>query len=197
MKKILLSMMLSLAASWNIAMAETAIFAGGCFWCSESDFEKVEGVQDVVSGYIGGHINNPTYEQVSGGKSGHIEAVKITYDEKIISYDQLLHKFWRTIDPTNDQGQFCDFGPQYRPAVFYLDDKQHQQVKASLQQLDQEKPFKEPVKVDVIASSTFYLAEDYHQDYYKKNPIRYKYYRFSCGRDGRIEKLWGKEAAKS
>ncbi len=171
---------------------ETAILAGGCFWCVESDFEKLEGVIDVVSGYTGGQQENPTYKQVSSGKSGHIEAALITYDPSKISYKQILDYFWRHIDPTNNQGQFCDFGPQYRPAIFYLDETQHQQAERSTQEIERIKPFSDPLRVELIKASKFYPAEDYHQDYYKKNPYRYKFYRYSCGRDARIEELWGK-----
>jgi len=170
---------------------ETAILAGGCFWCSESDFEKINGVEDVVSGYIGGHIENPTYKQVSSGRSGHIEAVKVTYDPKVINYSQILDHFWRTIDPTRDDGQFCDSGSQYRPAIFFKDDNQRQLATISSEQIKKTKPFSESIKVELIPAETFYLAEDYHQDYYKKNPLRYKYYRYSCRRDARLEELWG------
>jgi len=171
---------------------ETAILAGGCFWCIESDFEKLDGILQVVSGYTGGHVDNPTYKQVSAEKSGHIEAAIITYDPAKISYSQVLEYFWHHIDPTNDKGQFCDFGPQYRPAIFYQNVEQHQLAIESTRKIEQSKPFKEPLKVELIKASTFYPAEDYHQDYYKKNPYRYKFYRYSCGRDTRVKALWGK-----
>lgn len=170
---------------------ETAILAGGCFWCIESDFEKLDSVVSAVSGYIGGHIDNPTYQQVSAGKSGHIEAAIITYDPSKISYAEILNYFWRHIDPTTDKGQFCDFGPQYRPAIFYQDEQQHQQALASIEIIEKQKTFSDPLKVELIAASKFYPAEDYHQDYYKKNPVRYKFYRYSCGRDERVKALWG------
>ena len=170
---------------------ESAILAGGCFWCIESDFEKLKGVKDVTSGYIGGHVQNPTYQQVTTGKSGHIEAVKVDYDASVISYSEILDYFWRHIDPTNDKGQFCDFGPQYRPAIFYQDIRQKELAQESTARIEKTKPFKEPLKVELIEASQFFLAEDYHQDYYKKSPIRYKYYRFACGRDQRVEELWG------
>jgi methionine-S-sulfoxide reductase len=172
--------------------SETAILAGGCFWCIESDFEKLDGINDVVSGYIGGHVDNPTYQQVSAGNTGHIEAAVINFDPDKISYSEVLDYFWHHIDPTNDKGQFCDFGPQYRPAIFYQDENQHKLALASTRKIEQNKPFNEPLKVELIKATKFYPAEDYHQDYYKKNPYRYKYYRYSCGRDKRVEELWGK-----
>lgn len=170
---------------------ETAVLAGGCFWCSESDFEKLKGVVDVVSGYTGGHQKDPTYKQVSSGRSGHIEAVEVTYDPKVISYSQILDHYWRSIDPTRDDGQFCDSGSQYRPAIFYNDKTQKDLAIKSTEQIKKTKPFSAPIKVELIPRGRFYLAEDYHQDYYKKNPIRYKYYRFSCRRDARLAELWG------
>jgi len=171
---------------------KSAILAGGCFWCIEADFEKLHGVIDVVSGYTGGHIKNPSYKQVSAGKSGHIEAVDITYDPNIISYTQILDYFWHHIDPTRNDGQFCDKGLQYRPAIFYKDEEEKNIILESAKDIEKTKPFHEPLKVEYIKAQTFYLAEDYHQDYYKKNPFRYKYYRYSCGRDARVEALWGK-----
>jgi len=170
---------------------ETAVLAGGCFWCIESDYEKLDGVVDVISGYTGGHVKNPTYQDVSSGRSGHIEAVEVSYDANVISYTKILDYFWRHIDPTRDDGQFCDGGPQYRPAIFYSDQTQHELAKASKAHIEKIKPFKEPVKVELIKASTFYPAEKYHQDYYKKNSFRYKFYRLSCGRDKRVEQLWG------
>jgi methionine-S-sulfoxide reductase len=171
---------------------QTAILAGGCFWCMESDFEKLDGVVDVVSGYTGGHVDNPTYKQVSAGGTGHVESVKVTFDADRITYPQILDYFWHHIDPTRDDGQFCDRGPQYRPVIFYANDSQHQQALASAQQIARIKPFPEPLKVEIAKASTFYPAEDYHQDYYRKNPVRYHFYRYNCGRDARVEALWGK-----
>lgn len=171
---------------------ETAILAGGCFWCIESDFEKLDGVIEVVSGYTGGHVENPSYKQVSAGGTGHIESALITYDPVKINYARILDYFWHHIDPTNDKGQFCDYGSQYRPVIFYQDESQRKIAEASRQHIIKTKPFKDPVKVEIVKASTFYPAEDYHQDYYRKNPIRYKYYRYSCGRDARVESLWGK-----
>lgn len=174
------------------ATTETAILAGGCFWCIESDYEKkVQGVTDVVSGYIGGHVSNPTYEQVSSGGSGHIEAVKISFDPATISYAEILDFYWRHIDPTRDDGQFCDRGAQYRPAIFYLDEQQKRIAQQSRLAIEQAKPFSQPIRVELIEATEFYPAEAYHQDYYRKNPVRYNYYRYACGRDARVEELWG------
>lgn len=170
---------------------ETATFAGGCFWCVESDFDKIAGVIATVSGYIGGHLENPTYEQVSAGGSGHAEAVQITFDPKRISYAGLLDIFWRNVDPTQSDRQFCDVGSQYRPAIFYHNEQQKLLAEQSKQVLDKAKPFKEPIVVEITEATVFYPAEEYHQDYYNKNPIRYKYYRYSCGRDQRLKELWG------
>lgn len=175
----------------SIAEQQEAIFAGGCFWCIESDFEKLDGVSAAVSGYIGGQIANPSYKQVSSGKSGHTEAVKITFDNQTISYKELLAHFWVNIDPLDGDGQFCDRGPQYRSELFYLSGKQQQEAQQSLDQLSTSGLLKGRIKTRITAASTFYLAEDYHQDYYKKNPTRYNYYRWSCGRDKRLMQLWG------
>ncbi len=175
----------------STAEQREAIFAGGCFWCIESDFEKLDGVKAVVSGYIGGHIANPNYKQVSSGTSGHTEAVKITFDSQTISYQQLLAHFWVNIDPLDGDGQFCDRGAQYRSELFYLDGNQQQEAQQSLDQLITSGTLKGDIKTKITAASQFYLAEDYHQDYYKKNPTRYNYYRWSCGRDKRLMQLWG------
>lgn len=169
-----------------------ATFAGGCFWCMEGPFDKLDGVLATVSGYIGGTVANPTYEQVSSGSTGHAEAVSITYDPERVSYEKLLEVFWRNIDPTNGAGQFCDHGNQYRPAIFYHDEAQHMVAEASLNALKANKPFKEEIQTTIDAAGVFYPAEDYHQDYYVKNPVRYKFYRFNCGRDQRLAELWGK-----
>jgi len=174
---------------------ETAILAGGCFWCIEADYEKLDGVLDVVSGYTGGQTKNPTYKEVSGGDSGHIESVEVTFDANTISYAEILDFFWRHVDPTRDDGQFCDRGPQYRPAIFYNGEVQHREAQASEQRTAANKPFSEPLKVELIAATEFYPAEEYHQDYYKKNPVRYSLYRFNCRRDARVEALWGKADA--
>ncbi|MBK8766890.1 MAG: peptide-methionine (S)-S-oxide reductase MsrA [Burkholderiaceae bacterium] len=173
-----------------------AIFAGGCFWCVESDFDKIPGVLSTVSGYIGGTVANPTYEQVSRKSTGHAEAVEISFDPQKVTYAQLLEYFWRTIDPTVKDRQFCDAGSPYRTAIFTVGEEQMRLARASLAALEKSKPFKEPVVTQVAAAGTFYPAEDYHQDYYKKNPIRYEYYRTSCGRDARLKQLWGDKAGK-
>ena len=168
-----------------------ATFAGGCFWCVESDFDKVPGVVSTTSGYIGGTVANPSYEQVSAKGTGHAEAVEIVFDPKKVSYEQLVDKFWRTIDPTTKDRQFCDAGSPYRTAIFAHGDAQLATAKASLAALEKTKPFKEPIVTQIERAGAFYAAEDYHQDYYKKNPVRYKYYRTSCGRDARLQQLWG------
>ena len=168
-----------------------ATFAGGCFWCVESDFDKVPGVRSTTSGYIGGKVANPSYEQVSAKGTGHAEAVEIVYDPKTVSYEQLVEYFWRTIDPTTKDRQFCDAGSPYRTAIFVHDAQQLGTVRASIEKLEKSKPFKEPIVTEVTLAGPFYAAEEYHQDYYKKNPIRYKYYRTSCGRDERVRQLWG------
>ena len=168
-----------------------ATLAGGCFWCVESDFDKVPGVISTTSGYIGGKVANPTYEQVSAKVTGHAEAVEIVYDPKRVSYEQLVEYFWRTIDPTTKDRQFCDAGSPYRTAIYAHDAQQLAMANASRTKLEQTKPFKEPIVTEIALAGPFYAAEDYHQDYYKKNPVRYKYYRTSCGREARIEQLWG------
>ncbi|MCW8934513.1 MAG: peptide-methionine (S)-S-oxide reductase MsrA [Gammaproteobacteria bacterium] len=181
----------SQAAEKTNSNTESIILAGGCFWCIESDYEKLDGVIDVVSGYSGGDAKNPTYKQVSAGNSGHIEVVKVSYNPQVINRARILDYFWRHIDPTRDDGQFCDRGPQYRPAIFYKNESEKQAILKSAAHIEKTKPFKEPLKVEFIQAGAFYPAEDYHQDYYKKNPVRYKYYRYSCGRDARVEELWG------
>lgn len=168
-----------------------ATLAGGCFWCVESDFDKVPGVISTTSGYIGGKVANPTYEQVSRDVTGHAEAVEIVYDPKRVSYEQLVEYFWRTIDPTTKDRQFCDAGSPYRTAIYAHDAQQLAVANASRAKLEKTKPFKEPIVTEIALAGPFYAAEDYHQDYYKKNPIRYKYYRTSCGREARIAELWG------
>ena len=168
-----------------------ATFAGGCFWCMEPPFDKLPGVISTISGYTGGRIGNPTYEQVSSGQTGHAEAVEVEYDPKRISYEKLLDVFWRNIDPTQRDGQFCDHGSQYRTAVFYHDDEQKRLAEASKAALIKNKPFKGEIVTEITRAGEFYRAEDYHQDFYRKNPIRYKFYRTGCGRDARLRELWG------
>ena len=173
--------------------AETATFAGGCFWCMEAPFEKMDGVIDVVSGYTGGTLENPTYEQVSSGRSGHLEVIQITYDPEKISYEQLLDVFWRQIDPTDGGGSFVDRGPQYRSAVFYHNKMQKQAAEKSKAELSSSGRYNGPIATEILQAGTFYPAEDYHQDYYKKNPIRYKFYRHGSGRDQFLKKIWADE----
>ncbi len=173
--------------------AETAIFAGGCFWCMEPPFDKLNGVLSTTSGYTAGHKTNPTYREVSAGKTGHTEAVQIVFDPKKISYAELLKVFWKNIDPTAVNRQFCDTGNQYRSGIYFLNKPQETAARQSLQQLKKNKSFKEAIATEILPASTFYPAEDYHQDYYQKNPLRYKYYRYSCGRDQRLEEIWDKQ----
>lgn len=169
----------------------TATFAGGCFWCVESDFDKVPGVISTTSGYTGGKTTNPTYQQVSAGSTGHTEAVQIVYDPAKVSFEKLLDVFWRNHDPLTKDRQFCDRGLQYRAGIFYHDDAQKQAAEASKKKSAAQ--LKAPIQTEITPASKFYAAEEYHQDYYKKNPIRYNYYRTSCGRDRRLEQLWGKK----
>lgn len=178
------------------AVTMKAIFASGCFWCMEPPLEKVPGVISVVSGYTGGTKKNPTYEEVSSGETGHTEAVEVTYDPAKVTYEQLLDAYWKTGDPTDNLGSFVDRGTQYRPGIFYLDDKQKAAAEASKAALQKSKRFGDKaIVVEITKAGPFYPAEEYHQDYYKKNPVRYKYYRFRSGRDQFIEKYWGKDVA--
>ena len=175
------------------AMAEqaTATFAGGCFWCMEGPFEQLKGVQAVTAGYTGGTEPNPTYEQVGSGATGHAEAVQILYDPSRVSYEQLLEVFWRNIDPTQPNGQFADHGRQYRTAIFYRTEAEQRLAASSKKRLEQSGKFDRPIVTEIVPASTFYPAEDYHQDYYKKNPLRYKFYRIGSGREGYLKKTWG------
>ncbi len=173
---------------------QTAIFAGGCFWCVESDFDKVPGVLKTISGYTGGYIINPSYTDVIYGNTGHYEAVKITFDPKKVSYKQLVHTFWRTVDPTDSRGQFCDRGASYRTAIFVNNDQQEAIAKASKQQEQSSGPLKGQIVTPILKAKTFYKAENYHQNYYQVNKVRYTYYRSRCGRDKRIKALWGNQA---
>jgi peptide methionine sulfoxide reductase msrA/msrB len=176
--------------------ARSAVFAGGCFWCTESDFEKVDGVLEAVSGYTGGSIENPTYKQVSAGGTGHVEAIKVVYDPDKVSYSQLLDVFWRHVDPTDAGGQFVDRGDQYRSVIFYGDEEERQMAETSKKALDASGRFDRPVVTDILPLGTFYEAEDYHQDYYKKNSLRYKWYRSGSGRDKFLETTWAGEEMK-
>ena len=171
-----------------------ATFAGGCFWCMEEAFDKVPGVVATTSGYIGGQTKNPTYEQVSTGRTGHAEAVLVEYDPAKVTYQKLLEIFWRNIDPTQKDAQFCDHGSQYRSAIFYHDDEQRRLAEASRNALAKNKPFKGEIVTQIVKADAFYPAEDYHQDYHTKNPLRYKFYKTGCGREARLEQLWGKGA---
>ncbi len=175
---------------------EIATFAGGCFWCTESDFEKVGGVREAVSGYTGGHVENPSYEQVSSGATGHVEAIQVTYDPTLVSYKELLDVFWRHVDPTDSAGQFADRGPQYRPVIFYHNEEQRRVAEESKAELARSGRFDKQITTEIVPASTFYPAEDYHQDYYKKKPLRYKFYRHGSGRDQFLKKVWG-EATKT
>jgi peptide methionine sulfoxide reductase msrA/msrB len=172
---------------------EKATLAGGCFWCMEHPFEKLEGVLEVISGYTGGHKDNPTYEEVSSGMTGHLEAIEITYDPSRISYSEILDIFWKQIDPTDSGGQFVDRGQQYRSAIFYHSEEQKALAEKSKSELNKSGRYKSPIITEIIKASKFYKAEDYHQDYAKKNPIRYKYYRYNSGRDQYLKKVWGKK----
>ena len=172
----------------------TATFAGGCFWCMESPFDKLGGVVSVTVGYTGGHTKNPTYEEVSAGGTGHAEAVQIVYDPSKISYRELLQVFWRNVDPLTKDAQFCDHGTQYRSAIFYHGQEQKKLAEASKRELEASGRFDRPVVTEIVPASEFWPAEEYHQHYYQKNPVRYKVYRFGCGRDQRLRQLWGQEA---
>ena len=173
----------------------SAVFAGGCFWCMEPPFDALEGVVSTTSGYIGGHVPDPRYEQVAAGGTGHAEAVKIVYRPDQIRYETLLDVFWKNIDPLDEGGQFCDRGDQYRSGIFYADEEQRHIAEQSLERLKQSARFTEPIVTAIVPASEFYPAEDYHQDYYQKNPLRYKVYRYGCGRDRRLEELWGSSFA--
>ena len=193
MKSLIFSIVFINSVLISSPQADTAIFAGGCFWCVESDFDKVPGVTETISGYIGGREHNPSYKQVAAGKTGHTEAVKITFDPQQVSYKELLKIFWLSIDPTTKNSQFCDHGKQYRTGIFYTSAEQKQLAEASRNKLTTTKPFKEPIVTEITQATQFYRAEEYHQDFYTKNPIRYKLYRYNCGRDQRLEQLWGKK----
>ena len=180
----------ALAAAQDTGHAK-ATFAGGCFWCVEEAFEKVPGVISAVSGYTDGDVDNPSYKQVTGGQTGHAEAVEVIFDPAQVTYEQLLDVFWHNVDPTVVDRQFCDVGNQYRTAIFVHDDEQMRLAEASKKALQASKPFTEPIVTPIVAASTFYRAEDYHQDYYKHNPLRYRFYKWNCGRAQRLAELWG------
>lgn len=205
-KALLLAGLLSLAAAAGLARAqgtvepplpqgtERAIFAGGCFWCVESDFDHVPGVLRTISGYTGGTVKNPSYEQVGAGGTGHLESVEIYFDPKKVSYEQLVDVFWHSVDPTDDLGQFCDQGPTYKTAIFATSPEQKRIAEASKKKLAESGVLKRPIVTVIRTAGPFYRAEDYHQNYYKTHPLRYKFYRYSCGRDARLRELWGKDA---
>lgn len=173
---------------------EKATFAGGCFWCMEHPFDALTGVISVTSGYTGGETKNPTYEEVSAGGTGHAESVQIVFDPARISYEKLLAVYWHNVDPTAKDRQFCDSGHQYRSAIFYHSEEQHRRAAQSRDALEKSKLLRKPIVTEITPAATFYRAEEYHQHYYKKNPLRYTFYRSSCGRDRQLKELWGKEA---
>jgi peptide-methionine (S)-S-oxide reductase len=199
MKQLLIFLLLivliptKLIASETPTKTETATFAGGCFWCMQPPFDKLDGVISTTVGYTAGHKKNPTYEEVSSGKTGHAEAIQVVFDPEKISYSELLETFWKNIDPLALNRQFCDVGTQYRSGIYYHNPEQEKAAKQSLQQLEKSKPFEGVIVTEILPASTFYPAEDYHQDYYQKNPLRYKFYRYSCGRDQRLQELWGEK----
>jgi len=178
----------SMAFAENI---EKATFAGGCFWCMEHPFDELDGVISTTSGYAGGFKKHPTYQQVSAGKTGHAEVVQVVFDSEKVSYEKLLSVYWRNTDPTTANRQFCDVGSQYRPAIFYSNESQKALAEASKEQLQKNKPFKQDIVTEISPVGEFWAAESYHQDYYLKNPLRYRFYRYNCGRDQRLQKLWG------
>ena len=189
-----------LIGSWTVqsasqaagnGMPSKAYFAGGCFWCMEEAFEKVEGVLSATSGYMGGTVANPSYEAVSAGRTGHAESVEVVYDPAKVSYQRLLDAFWHNVDPVTPNAQFCDHGSQYRSAIFFQTEEEKRASEASRHAIEQSKRFNEPIVTQILMASQFYPAEEYHQDYYKKNPVRYKFYKYNCGRAQRLEALWG------
>lgn len=173
------------------ASERQAVFAGGCFWCMQPPYDELDGVLDTEVGFTGGHVEHPSYEQVVAGDTGHLEAVRVTYDPERIDYRELLDVFWRNIDPLDDGGQFCDRGEHYKAAIFVADDTERDEAEASLEALESSERFDDPIVTRIREAETFYLAEDYHQDYYQTRPLRYRFYRSSCGRDARLSELWG------
>ncbi len=204
----LLALVLAVLSSWLFAGkvqaadeinndVATAIFAGGCFWCMEPPFDKLVGVIATTSGYTGGHTNYPTYKQVSSDITGHFEAIEVSYDPNKIDYATLLNVFWHNVDPLDGKGQFCDKGSSYRAAIFYQNEEQRKLANKSLRELTESTYFEDPIVTEILPAKTFFPAEEYHQDYYQKNALRYKYYRFACGRDARLEELWKNVAEES
>jgi peptide-methionine (S)-S-oxide reductase len=192
-RALLLSLMAALTLTAYAAPQTRAVatFAGGCFWCEEAAFDEVPGVLETISGYTGGTTRNPTYEQVSAGGTGHAESVQVIYDPRRVSYQQLLDVYWHNVDPLTPNQQFCDVGSQYRSAIFYHDAEQKRLAEASKAALEQSHRFSSPIVTEIVAASRFYRAEKYHQDYHHKNPVRYRFYKFSCGREQRLKELWG------
>ncbi len=191
---ILSAMLMVAAASAASAASQVATFAAGCYWCVESDFDKIRGVTDTTPGFMGGDTPNPTYEQVSAGTTGHTEVVNITFDPAVVTYKQLLDHFWVNVDPLDKGGQFCDRGSQYRPGIFYRDDEQKKAAEESKSAIEKSGQLKEPIVIEITQASAFTAAPD--PDYYKNNPIRYKFYRAGCGRDARLKQLWGDKAGQ-
>jgi peptide-methionine (S)-S-oxide reductase len=187
MRQLVLFLLISLSSFSVFAETAVATFAGGCFWCMEPPYDKLDGVISTTSGYTGGHLDNPTYKQVSSGKTGHYEAVQVEYDPARVSYQELLDVFWVNVDPFDARGQFCDKGPQYRAAIFVQNDEEEKLARQSKQSLEAKTGEGLNIVTEILPTSTFYPAEEYHQDYYQKNPVRYNYYRFACGRDRRLE----------
>lgn len=173
--------------------AAVATFAGGCFWCVEEAFDGVEGVVSTTSGYLGGKVPEPTYEQVSSGRTGHAEAVRVEYDPAVVDYERLLEVFWHNVDPLDSGGQFCDRGDQYRSAIFYHDEAQRMLAERSKQELEKSGALPGTIATEIVPATEFYAAEEYHQDYYERNPLRYSFYKFTCGRKARLEQIWGEK----
>jgi peptide-methionine (S)-S-oxide reductase len=197
MRALLLFLLLGLSSALHAQNLEKATFAGGCFWCTEEAFEKLGLAPGaVVSGYMGGKVKNPSYEQVSTGRTGHTEVVQVTYDPAKVSYEKLLQTFWLNHDPTVKDRQFCDSGSQYRPEIFYHSEEQKRLAEASKAKWEKEKPFRQPIVTPITPAGDFWPAEDYHQDYYKKNPVQYRFYVTGCGRYARLDLLWGAARAK-
>ena len=195
LKRILFFTIFTILAALGASAADgtaKATFAGGCFWCMEGPYDKIPGVESTVSGYAGGHVEDPTYEQVSSGGTGHAEVVQITYDPEMVDYATLLEVYWRNIDPFDGTGQFCDRGSSYRPAIFYHNEEQRRTARESRKAIAER--FENDIEVEIEALDEFYPAEQYHQNYYEKNPLRYKFYRTTCGRDGRLKEIWDDEA---
>jgi len=192
------ALLLLVVAAPSVARGEPplkeAVFAGGCFWCMEGPFDTLAGVVSTTSGYTGGGKKNPTYEEVSAGGTGHAESVRVVYDPAVVSYERLLEVFWHNIDPLARERQFCDTGNQYRSAIFYADEAQRRAAEASKSALETSGRLKGPIATLIVPAGDFWPAEEYHQDYYRKNPIRYRYYRGGCGRDSRLKELWGDDA---